>query len=515
MNLENISSTNLSNMDPRLVHIRRIQQLQYFEQLKKQEEDMNTNIDTNNDTNNDSNSSLIFSSNFNIQNIEDIIKTRTTDIPNLNNLVIDTNGINGIKGLRNLGNSCYMNSILQILFNTDIFKNMIINSDIVKKLYPFVTKNMSEENIKNYSLIMEKCTRTLTYQLHKLTNIIWSDSTTSSSIAPNDFKNIFGNKMENFRNYNQQDCHEALNCILDTIHTELEINVNIRYKSFSDNYLTLFDTMDEKKLSDVECCRMEEEYPNIWELYRAKKALETYNKQKYSMITNLFQNLTCDTIQCPTCNFHTYIFEPTNILSVSIPNNKINNEQINEQISKINNFDQMDENKKTLIQKLFTSSNIQKQTYSLYECFDKFTNIEVLDDTNKWFCPHCNNKVNAIKTSKIWIPSKILIIHIKRFVHTFSNSNYNANKLNNMVEFPVNDFNIKNFMSDYTKKDIMYDLYGVSNHMGSIDGGHYYSYVKSLEDSKWYNMNDSHVSPIDEKNVVNNNAYVLFYRLRE
>jgi ubiquitin C-terminal hydrolase len=506
-------------MDPRLIQIRRIQQLKYLEQFKNQDTNIGTNYDigTNSNTNTDIGTNSNIGTNTDIDtntntDIGEQIKKRIIDNHNLNNIVINTKGI---KGLKNLGNSCYMNSILQVLFNTHEFKDIIIDSDLAKKLYPFVTKNISSENIKNYSLIMEKCISTLTYQLHKLTNIIWSDSATSSVISPNEFKSIFGNKMESFRNYNQQDCHEALNCILDTIHTELEINVNIEYKIFNNDYLKLFDMIDEKKLSDIECCKMEGEYPNIWELYRAKKALESYNKRKYSMITNLFQNLICDTIQCPTCNFHTYIFEPSNIISVSIPNNKFNNEQINEQISKINHFEQMDETRKNTIRELLTSSNKQKQTYSLDECFDKFTNIEVLDDTNKWFCPHCNNKVNAIKTCKIWIPSKILIVHIKRFVHNFNNSNYTANKLNNMVEFPVNNFNIKNYMSDYTKKDIIYDLYAVSNHMGSIDGGHYYSYVKSLEDSKWYNMNDSHVSSIDEKNIINQNAYVLFYKLRE
>lgn len=34
-------------------------------------------------------------------------------------------------------------------------------------------------------------------------------------------------------------------------------------------------------------------------------------------------------------------------------------------------------------------------------------------------------------------------------------------------------------------------------------------------DGKWYNFDDSHVSPInDETNIVSKAAYVLFYKLR-
>ena len=57
-------------------------------------------------------------------------------------------------------------------------------------------------------------------------------------------------------------------------------------------------------------------------------------------------------------------------------------------------------------------------------------------------------------------------------------------------------------------------------HSGSAVGGHYYAYIKSFEDGKWYNYNDSTVSPItleDVQNVfggkhANATAYMLKYR---
>eukprot|EP01083_Nonionella_stella_P203087 741330_1 len=64
--------------------------------------------------------------------------------------------------------------------------------------------------------------------------------------------------------------------------------------------------------------------------------------------------------------------------------------------------------------------------------------------------------------------------------------------------------------------DANYDLYAVSNHASSsIDFGHYYSYVKSVDknDSVWYEANDRHITAIGNETVTNNrNALVLMYQ---
>jgi ubiquitin C-terminal hydrolase len=134
-----------------------------------------------------------------------------------------------------------------------------------------------------------------------------------------------------------------------------------------------------------------------------------------------------------------------------------------------------------------------------------------------WNCPHCEKKVNAFKKINIWIPSKVMIVHIKRFIHKFTQNGYSASKLNNKVEYPITDFNINSYMSEYSSKmaNYSYDLYGVANHVGNMNGGHYFSYTKSITDNKWYCLDDSTVSLIPEEDIVTKNAYMLFYRLKE
>ena len=79
------------------------------------------------------------------------------------------------------------------------------------------------------------------------------------------------------------------------------------------------------------------------------------------------------------------------------------------------------------------------------------------------------------------------------------------------------------------KKDgeYVYELFSIMIHSGSAMGGHYFAYIKSFEDSKWRNFNDSSVKEIEEKEIINvfggestsswggsysTNAYLLMYR---
>jgi ubiquitin carboxyl-terminal hydrolase 47 len=49
--------------------------------------------------------------------------------------------------------------------------------------------------------------------------------------------------------------------------------------------------------------------------------------------------------------------------------------------------------------------------------------------------------------------------------------------------------------------DYVYELYSVLIHSGGAMGGHYYAYIKSFEDGKWYKFNDSLVDEIGEDEI--------------
>jgi len=60
----------------------------------------------------------------------------------------------------------------------------------------------------------------------------------------------------------------------------------------------------------------------------------------------------------------------------------------------------------------------------------------------------------------------------------------------------------------------IYDLYAVSNHFGSLNGGHYTAFAKNPYYGKWFNFDDTHVEKVHENDAITKAAYVLFYKRR-
>jgi ubiquitin C-terminal hydrolase len=56
----------------------------------------------------------------------------------------------------------------------------------------------------------------------------------------------------------------------------------------------------------------------------------------------------------------------------------------------------------------------------------------------------------------------------------------------------------------------LYSLYGIANHSGTIDFGHYFAYIKI--EGNWFEFNDSIVKSIGRINNISSSAYVFFYK---
>ena len=80
---------------------------------------------------------------------------------------------------------------------------------------------------------------------------------------------------------------------------------------------------------------------------------------------------------------------------------------------------------------LFTNLTKRKRKIkkcNIYDLFDNFSKMEILDNENQWFSPYCQQKVNAEKINLIWDSPKVFIILIKRFEYT----EYGPEKLNHL-----------------------------------------------------------------------------------
>jgi len=153
-------------------------------------------------------------------------------------------------------------------------------------------------------------------------------------------------------------------------------------------------------------------------------------------------------------------------------------------------------------------------------------------------CDGCKTRQRCEKRLTVhrWPP--ILVVHIKRFQY----NSYTREKLATSVKFPLRGLDINSFLSHPTRPNnnnnnnseaevssggggsgggvshgsSTYDLYGVSNHMGGLGGGHYTASCKHDHlGGKWFYYNDSNVTPIgNDKELQSSVAYVLFYKQR-
>lgn len=161
---------------------------------------------------------------------------------------------------------------------------------------------------------------------------------------------------------------------------------------------------------------------------------------------------------------------------------------------------------------------------TIEDCMDEFTREEQLGEEDPWYCPSCKEFRRATKKFDLWKVPDILVVHLKRF----SSGRMARDKLDTNVDFPLEGLNLEQRVEgarvvrelrreeegrgveDMPKEHDeavavdtpIYDLYAVDNHFGGLGGGHYTAYAKNPTDNRWYNYDDSHVSPVSDPETV-------------
>lgn len=147
-----------------------------------------------------------------------------------------------------------------------------------------------------------------------------------------------------------------------------------------------------------------------------------------------------------------------------------------------------------------------------------YTSSEELKDEDVVSCAKCGNRSCSTKHNNLVLLPRILMLHIKRFQMT-SNSFFTKN--NKLVHFNE-ELDMRDYLKQVDAEELdkplqrlkpptRYSLFGVINHVGNMQYGHYFSYA--LVDGAWYEFNDETVTKIEAANVKTANAYMLFYRV--
>jgi ubiquitin C-terminal hydrolase len=333
----------------------------------------------------------------------------------------------GYVGLVNLGNTCFLNSCVQILNHTYELHEYFDSEKINK-----IKKNTDDSIIWN--------------EWKGLRTTLWQNNGT---ISPNKFvffvHHVAKKKgRELFTGWAQNDMSEFLLFLIECLHNSISRGVSMKITGNIEN------TTD--KLA-VECYSM----------------LKKIYTKDYSEISDLFYGIYVSEI-LSLDGTKKHVIKPEHFFILDLP--------------------------------VLSKKGVLK---TLYECFDQFVEKELLENENAWYNEKTGTKENVHKQITFWNFPKIVVITLKRF------SPDGSRKIQDLISFPF-DLDLTQYITGYLPRQYKYELYGVCNHSGSPQGGHYTAFVKNST-NEWIHFNDTSVDVIrNPDNIITPMAYCLFYR---
>lgn len=319
----------------------------------------------------------------------------------------------GVKGLYNLGNTCFMNSVLQPLFHIP---------DLAKYFLSFATgKGAGGHRKSNCKAADQPC---VACELDALFVRMYNGN--KKPVCPSEMLYAVWKGSAQMAGYEQQDAHEFFVCLRSALH----------------------------------------------------KAIDGHQFNCNCIVHELFAGVLQSDLTCPHCHHKAETYDPFLDLSLDIVHHG------------------------------------QYMT-SLTECLEHFTRPEPIA-MDAYKCPQCGLGTEELhKRMLMRATPKVLVVHLKRFEHGHS-----RHKIDKPVAFPLfldlQPYTVEynedpNGMHDFESAGRLppYKLMSVVAHVGSLDSGHYTSYVRFRDD--WFFIDDAQVTLTTEEAVLAAPAYMLFY----
>ncbi|GJQ11616.1 hypothetical protein GpartN1_g3407.t1 [Galdieria partita] len=457
------------------------------------------------------------------------------------------------KGLKNLGNTCFLNAVLQNIARLPALRSYFLGQPITS----------GEHGV------------TLSLRVFFHTMWLLQDC---NVFRPNKLLDHLGKYSSRFRGYEQQDAHEALRILMESLIEEsTSIVDNSSDCSSNSNSESWIEKVFLGKLqSCVECeqchsvSKVEEPFLDISLSLESQDSNETCAVAGGCYATR--NQIFCEKNNNPVKN-ESLSSAKDNEIERQVNDGEANSPEMvslfedNIQLSRLEeDVDQM-----TLgLDSLFKESNVEWSDYVSSNCSDSigekdvrfsnrtshsiypsttlyasiqdsleaFLSPEILQGENAYYCESCNREQNGsikklygkdsvssqqqryirTKAKKRFLFRKlgrVVIFHLKRFRQV----GFHFEKVSGKISFPL-EWNLSSYYTQEQGEDDSpesddYYLSGIVVHQGSLEWGHYIAYIRascSPQEHRWYYCSDEHVTLVeDEAEILKSEAYLLFY----
>ena len=451
-------------------------------------------------------------------------------------LTIRKNSYVGLRGLVNLGNTCFMSTIIQALCHTPTLRNFFLSKKYIglcnhcemvryegKRL-----RNHSQNNNNNLELDNKNDHQnqpTITINGQKIRNTYCDKCIVCemASICQNFYLGkttpfcldrllyLVWTQARHLAGYEQQDAHEFLIALLDLLHQHLAPR------------------------SSTPTNR------SLWE-------------PPITMIDRIFTGRLQSDVRCLKCGNISTTIDPFSDISLELRKKMVSNGQNNvvngNSTGSTNPNTPGPSNSNTISP---TDTTHQKK-FTLEECLIDFTKTENLGTNCKINCSACKKPQLSSKQLSINRIPIVICLHFKRFEQQSSS----GRKISNFVEFGA-EIDMRRFMShnlsgrstpveeerrqqnqqnqqnqkksksaEDDKNDkadddepntqfenqnnenrFKYVLYAVVTHSGNLQAGHYTCYI--MHNSEWFYCDDHVIQMVSLSKVLKSEAYLLFY----
>ncbi|PIK58826.1 putative ubiquitin carboxyl-terminal hydrolase 19 [Apostichopus japonicus] len=186
----------------------------------------------------------------------------------------------GFTGLDNLGNTCFMNGVLQVLANTRELKDFMLEDNVSQEINYDNPLGTGGQLVTSFAVLMK---------------LLWSGK--YKSYAPSKFKTIIATKASQFMGFAQHDAQEFMDFLLDGLHEDLN---RVKVKPYT-------QTFDSDGRPDEVI---------------AEESWKRHKRRNDSFVSDIFQGQYKSKLVCPVCNKVSITFDPFMQLSVPLPRKK-------------------------------------------------------------------------------------------------------------------------------------------------------------------------------------------------